>query len=49
MSECLAYERIFCQTRQVFEGIIALFRENLTKYGAKYAIRQALGIFVQGS
>jgi len=48
-SECLAYERIFCQTRQVFEGIIALFRENLTKYGGKYAIRQALGIFVQGS
>ena len=31
-SKCLDFERIFCQARQIFAGIIALFQGNLTKH-----------------
>jgi len=47
--ECLGFERVFCQTRQILAGIIVLFQENLTKYGEKLAKRQAFGTFVPGS
>jgi len=45
----LDFERIFCQARQIFAGIIALFQENLTKHGEKFAKRQAFGTFFPGS
>jgi hypothetical protein len=48
-SECLDFERIFCQARQIFAGIIALFQGNLTRHGEKFAKRQAFGTFVPGS
>jgi len=45
----LDFERIICQARQIFAGILAVFQGNLTKHGEKFAKRQALGTFGTGS
>jgi len=41
-------QREFCQTRQNFEGIIALFQENLTMDGEILAKRWAFMTLAQG-